>query len=226
MYLETYLRTLVKTISWRFWATGITAILVMIFTGETEIALAIGGFEVFSKMAAYFIHERIWNRVNIGKVKIRSGVIWLDTKESLKEEAGVALENYLKEKGIKALYLDFDSLKKSLLKNNITNDFDKIFTSQISYFISTLENQGITVITSSLIGNQVDLEDIKRQCKNNIAIILQDDMSIDSTKFKDKFNPRKRIEKTENKRTSVLSLEDQIKIAAKHYFANIGLKAV
>ena len=67
MYKETTFRSILKTITWRLWATTITILLVWLFTHKLELAFSIGGLEVTSKLVAYFIHERIWDRINIGK---------------------------------------------------------------------------------------------------------------------------------------------------------------
>ena len=67
MFKESKRRSILKTISWRFWATLTTAVLVYIFTGKIELAAAIGGIEIVIKMILYFVHERAWNNVDYGK---------------------------------------------------------------------------------------------------------------------------------------------------------------
>ena len=70
MYKETTFRSIIKTITWRIWATAITILLVWIFTKKMELAFSIGGLEVTSKLVAYFIHERIWDKINVGRREI------------------------------------------------------------------------------------------------------------------------------------------------------------
>jgi len=53
-------RHLIKTITWRILGTIDTMIISSIITGNIKIGLAIGGLEVFTKMALYFLHERAW----------------------------------------------------------------------------------------------------------------------------------------------------------------------
>lgn len=53
-------RHLAKTISWRLIGTIDTMVLSSIITGSIQTGLAIGGFEVFTKMILYFLHERAW----------------------------------------------------------------------------------------------------------------------------------------------------------------------
>ncbi len=62
------LRHILKTISWRIVGTLDTMIVSYIITGSMSIGLAIGGFEVITKMILYYIHERIWyNYVSLGR---------------------------------------------------------------------------------------------------------------------------------------------------------------
>jgi adenylylsulfate kinase len=72
MYKETTFRSVLKTITWRLWATAITILLVWLFTRKLELAFSIGGLEVTSKLVAYFIHERIWDKINIGRREINA----------------------------------------------------------------------------------------------------------------------------------------------------------
>lgn len=55
-----YKRHLSKTLSWRLIGTLDTIILSGVITGSWSTGLAIGGVEVFTKMALYFLHERAW----------------------------------------------------------------------------------------------------------------------------------------------------------------------
>ncbi|HVV94346.1 MAG TPA: sulfate adenylyltransferase subunit CysN [Hyphomicrobiales bacterium] len=59
-------RSLAKAVSWRATGSIDTTILAFVFTGNLKVAAAIGGTEVFTKIALYFIHERIWSRLSFG----------------------------------------------------------------------------------------------------------------------------------------------------------------
>jgi len=62
-------RSIVKSISWRTIGTLDTIIISLIITGKPEMAISIGGVEVFTKMALYYFHERTWNKINFGRLK-------------------------------------------------------------------------------------------------------------------------------------------------------------
>lgn len=64
---EKPIRSIAKSISWRFIGTVDTMIISWIVTGRLNTALLIGGVEVFTKMLLYFFHERIWNSIKWGK---------------------------------------------------------------------------------------------------------------------------------------------------------------
>ena len=65
---ETKARSMMKSLSWRMTATLTTIILVLIFTGKLELAVAIGFFEIIVKLIVYYSHERIWDKVKFGLI--------------------------------------------------------------------------------------------------------------------------------------------------------------
>jgi adenylylsulfate kinase len=72
MYKETTFRSVIKAITWRIWATTITIVLVWLFTHKMELAFSVGGLELTSKLIAYFFHERLWDRINIGRRELNA----------------------------------------------------------------------------------------------------------------------------------------------------------
>lgn len=69
---EQRLRSLVKGISWRMLGTIDTIGISYILTGRIKLALSIGCVELFSKVALYYLHERIWNKINFGRKPIEN----------------------------------------------------------------------------------------------------------------------------------------------------------
>jgi len=62
-------RSIVKTISWRTVGTLDTIIISYFITGDLGMAAAIGSIEVVTKMILYYFHERVWNKIQLGKVR-------------------------------------------------------------------------------------------------------------------------------------------------------------
>ena len=67
--MDTHKRTLVKTLSWRILAMIITGIVALAVTGKLHVAATIGIFDTLIKLAAYYMHERSWLRVDFGKAR-------------------------------------------------------------------------------------------------------------------------------------------------------------
>ena len=67
MFEESSLRSVVKALSWRIVATLTTALLVFAFTGRLDLAVTVGALEALAKMALYFVHERVWNKLDFGR---------------------------------------------------------------------------------------------------------------------------------------------------------------
>ncbi len=65
--LESRSRSLVKGLTWRVVATLTTIAIAWWITGEVETAVQIGFVEVFAKIAIYYIHERAWLHVTLGR---------------------------------------------------------------------------------------------------------------------------------------------------------------
>lgn len=59
-------RHIAKTLTWRVVGTIDTMILGWLVSGDPIIGLTIGSFEVVTKMALYFIHERVWYKYDYG----------------------------------------------------------------------------------------------------------------------------------------------------------------
>ena len=67
--MENKWRSLVKTLSWRVVATFITAVSTWIVTENYSYAAVVGVTDSLVKLFAYYSHERIWNRIPLGRLK-------------------------------------------------------------------------------------------------------------------------------------------------------------
>lgn len=66
-------RSLAKAISWRVTGSIDTMVLSWLFTGDLTVAAAISLTEVATKMALYYLHERVWNRIPLGRANPANG---------------------------------------------------------------------------------------------------------------------------------------------------------
>lgn len=67
--METKRRSVLKAVSWRFFATVITGTIVWILTGEFKFAVSVGLLDTAVKIFVYFWHERMWLKISYGKTK-------------------------------------------------------------------------------------------------------------------------------------------------------------
>ena len=56
---EAPIRSIIKALSWRIFATGITIIALFIITGKIKLALSIGIIDIIVKLIVYYFHERL-----------------------------------------------------------------------------------------------------------------------------------------------------------------------
>jgi uncharacterized membrane protein len=60
---EPHSRSIAKAVSWRITGSLDTLILGLVFTGSLKRAGSIASAEMVTKVALYYLHERVWNRI-------------------------------------------------------------------------------------------------------------------------------------------------------------------
>jgi len=66
--MDLHKRTIVKTIIWRVIATVTTIVTYGVWTGNWMMALGAGLIANGLKTIFYYIHERLWNQTDYGRV--------------------------------------------------------------------------------------------------------------------------------------------------------------
>jgi uncharacterized membrane protein len=67
--METHSRSIAKSISYRLLGSTVTALIFFVLTGKGSLSLGAGALDVVLKLGAYFVHERIWDRIPFGRSK-------------------------------------------------------------------------------------------------------------------------------------------------------------
>jgi uncharacterized membrane protein len=70
--VESNARSILKALSWRTTASIDTFLVAFLVTGRLKLALSIGGLELFTKLALYYGHERVWNKVSFGRARVQN----------------------------------------------------------------------------------------------------------------------------------------------------------
>ncbi len=68
-----------KAISWRAMGTIDTMLLGWVYSGNPLMGLKLGFADVFTKVALYYFHERLWHRIPVGTVRKWFGIKAEDT---------------------------------------------------------------------------------------------------------------------------------------------------
>lgn len=66
--METRWRSVVKALIWRLFSTVVTVCVSLAITHELKYAAAIGIGDLMIKTGSYYVHERIWARMEFGRV--------------------------------------------------------------------------------------------------------------------------------------------------------------
>jgi uncharacterized membrane protein len=67
--MDSQARSLAKAVSYRVLGSAVTALIVLLFSGSLKISLGVGALDMLSKIALYFLHERLWNYSPYGRPK-------------------------------------------------------------------------------------------------------------------------------------------------------------
>ena len=65
MQVDSHYKSLLKAVSWRVTGSLDTFALSWIITGTVSLAFSIAFVELFTKIALYWVHERIWLKVKL-----------------------------------------------------------------------------------------------------------------------------------------------------------------
>ncbi len=64
---EAHFRSIAKAISYRVCAAIATTTIVFVFTRKFALSVGIGLVEAFVKVIFYYVHERVWSCIKMGK---------------------------------------------------------------------------------------------------------------------------------------------------------------
>lgn len=96
-YQETHYRSMIKALSWRISATLATVLIVFAFTHKIALSLGVGAVEIVIKLILYYLHERLWTVIPLGRRK--HPLSSLPIRDDLKEEDFKIIKDRLKSLG-------------------------------------------------------------------------------------------------------------------------------
>ncbi len=142
-------KTIAKSISWRILGSVITFGLVYIITGRLDIAAIVCGLEVLIKLALYFLHERVWDKLYSRANDRPAFVLWFTgLSGSGKSTLADRIYEYLTKRGCRVERLDGDTIRSIFPDTGFTKEERNNHVKRVGYLASILEKNGIIVITS------------------------------------------------------------------------------
>ena len=67
--MESNARSIVKAVSYRLLGSSVTGLILFAITGKGTISVLGSVADMVLKIGAYFVHERIWDRIQFGRTK-------------------------------------------------------------------------------------------------------------------------------------------------------------
>ncbi len=67
--MESHKRSIVKSVSWRIFGLFFTFLTAWLVTGSIKAGVALGLIDFFAKIGTFYAHERVWQKVQWGRIK-------------------------------------------------------------------------------------------------------------------------------------------------------------
>lgn len=184
MYQETNRRSVVKGISWRIVATTTTTVIVYVFFGRLDLAIAAGLLETVLKVGLYWGHERIWHKIRWGKERIEPFNLWF-TGLPLSGKTTIADLVYkkLQKLDIPIERIDSKDIRELIPNVGFSREDRNRHMHRIGNLIRTLQNNSISTVASFVSPYRESRKAIREMVKNNIVVYVKAD--IESCKARD-----------------------------------------
>jgi adenylylsulfate kinase len=171
VYRESSIRSLVKALSYRFIATALTALIVYLFVGKVALAVTIGALEASTKIFTFYLHERLWHWVKLGRRPFEPAVIWLTgLSGSGKGELAEALRAELLRRGCKVDTLDGKSIRELFPETRFTRADRDDHVKRAGLLASRLERNGVFVV-ASFVSPYAEARDFARRlCRRFVEV--------------------------------------------------------
>jgi adenylylsulfate kinase len=177
MYKDTNKRSIVKGISWRVVATTTTIIIVYLFFGRLDLAIAAGVLETIAKIGLYWAHERTWFKIRWGRKKIEPFNLWF-TGLPLAGKTTIANSVYkeLEKLDIPLERLDSKDIRSVVPDIGFTRDERNKHMHRIGHLIKTLQNNSISTVSSFVSPYRESRKTIREMVQNNIIVYVKTDI--------------------------------------------------
>ena len=171
MYTESHTRSIVKAVTWRVLGTVTTSALVFLLTRRLVLSLAVGGFEFVSKIGLFWLHERAWDRIRIGRRPVPPAVLWFTgLSGSGKSTIARQVLQTLQSRGLAVEHLDGDTIRDIFPQTGFGHADRDAHIRRVGYLASRLEKHGIFVVASLISPYEESRRFVRGLCDNFIEI--------------------------------------------------------
>ncbi len=177
MYKETNQRSIVKGISWRIVATSTTIVIVYVFFGRLDLAIAAGMIETVLKVALYWLHERAWFKIHWGKKKIEPFNLWF-TGLPLSGKTTIADKVYeeLEKLHIPLERIDAKDIRDLIPDIGFTREDRNRHMHRVGFLIQKLQKNSISTVASFVSPYKESRKAIRDMVTNNIIVHIKADI--------------------------------------------------
>ncbi|MFI5363039.1 MAG: adenylyl-sulfate kinase [Elusimicrobiota bacterium] len=171
MIVEARKRSFVKAASYRVFGTLATGAIAFLATGRLAISVGIGAADAVSKIALYFVHERIWTRIPFGRRRVEPGVLWFTgLSGSGKSTLAARVVEALARRGVAVESLDGDAVRHIFPETGFTKAARDAHIHRVGHLAGRLEKHGVFVV-ASFISPYADSRDfVRKLCRNFVEI--------------------------------------------------------
>jgi len=178
MYKDTNTRSLVKGFSWRLVATTTTIIIVYVFFGRLDLAIAAGALEWVAKIALYWAHERAWVKVRWGKKRIEPFNLWFTGLPlSGKTTIADAVYKELQKLDIPLERIDSKDIRELIPDIGYTREDRNRHMHRVGHLIKTLQKNSISTVASFVSPYKESRKAIREMVKNNVVVYIKADIA-------------------------------------------------
>ncbi len=171
MFTETHARSVTKALSWRIAGSLTTAAIAFAFLRRWDLAAAAGGLDFVAKVAIYYAHERVWDRIRFGKRAITPAVLWFTgLPGSGKTTLARALVEELERQGLRAEHLDGDTIRDLFPATGFSPEEREEHVKRVGFLASRLERNGLFVVVSLISPSRTGRDFSRRLCGRFIEI--------------------------------------------------------
>ena len=174
MYKETNKRSVVKGVTWRLIATTTTVVVVYLFFGRLDLALATGLLESVLKIGLFWLHERAWFKVRWGKKRIEPFNLWftglpLSGKTTIADKVYAELEKL----DIPIERIDSKDIRDLIPNIGYTREDRNNHMQRVGNLIFTLQKNSISTVASFVSPYKESRRAIRGMVENNIVVYVK-----------------------------------------------------